>query len=184
MNFPALFRVAAIAAITALPTLALGASVNFPAGTEITGILQQELSTKGARDGQRFTVVTTSGSVIQGHLSEVVSRGLTKKAHMKLNFDRIRFSDGTSAPIVATVSQVAEKKKYNLLQAGGTALAGNIVGNVVGKTLFGAKGGGLLGLAGGALVAANTSADLDIAAKSAMTIKLTEPLIVRPQARR
>lgn len=166
-----------------LPGAALAMSVNYPAGTQIFGTLRSELSTKTAYNGEPFTMVTDGGSVVRGHVSEVVKASLSHKAHIKLNFDSIRFPDGTSAPLAAVVTDVQQKSQYNIAQAAGSLIAGNIAGNMLGHAV-GVKGiGGLGGLAAGALYAQNTARDLDIPANSRVGIKLTEPLVTRPQAR-
>ncbi|HVA36110.1 MAG TPA: hypothetical protein VNJ51_00700 [Candidatus Dormibacteraeota bacterium] len=168
--------VAAMAMLWALaPAAALAATLT--PGAEITGFTRAELNTKTARDGQRISIVTKSGSTIVGHLSEVVASTATKKAHMKLNFDTIRFADGSSAPIHAQVISVPNRKVYNLVTAGGEVLAGNIVGNVIGKKL-GTNVGGLVGLIGGALYAYNTAANIVVPKDSPVVIRLTQPLNV------
>ena len=174
--------VAALAAV--MPVAASAASVDYPVGTQIFGTLQQELNTKNAYEDKRFTIVTDGGSVIRGHLSEVVKSSISHKAHMKLNFDSIKFPDGTRAPIDAKVSDVQQKTQYNIARAAGSVIVGDIVGNMVGHAV-GVRGvGGLAGIAGGALYAQNTATDLQIPAGSHIGIQLTEPLVVRPQSSR
>ena len=158
------------------------ATANFPAGSTLSGTIQQDINTKTAQDGQRFTMVTPSGSVIIGHLSEVDRANIGRKAHVKLNFDDIRFGDGTSAPIRAKLIGVQQHKKVNYVQAAGQVLGGMIVGNIVGKAI-GTNLGGLVGVAGGGLLAANTSTNIEIPSGAQAQIQLTEPLVVRPQAR-
>jgi hypothetical protein len=169
--------------LLALSSVAIAATVNMPAGTPIDGTIQQEINTKTAQDGQRFTMVTGSGSTVYGHISEVARANVGRKAHVKLNFDTIRFGDGSSAPIGASLTSVAQKKQTNYTQAAGQALGGMIVGNILGKAV-GTNLGGLVGLAGGALLAVNTSYNIDIPAGSAARITLTQPLVTgHPQAR-
>jgi hypothetical protein len=169
--------------IVAAPTFLAAHDVNYPAGASIEGTIQTEINTKTAQDGQQFTMVTASGSTIYGHLSEVAAASLTRKAHVKLNFDRIRFPDGTRSPLAATLAGVAQKKQVSYGQAAGQVLGGLIVGNIIGKTL-GTNIGGLVGLAGGALLAANTSYNIIIPAGAVARITLDEPLTAgRPQQR-
>jgi len=173
--------VALIAAL-ALPVAAL-AQYYKPAGTQITGTIQQELRSKTAQDGDRFTMVTSGGSTIYGHLSQVDRANIGRKAHLKLNFDSVRFPDGSTARIHATVVAVQQHKQVNYTRAAGTALGGMIAGNILGKAI-GVGVGGAVGLAGGALLAANTASDIDIPAGAQATIQLTRPLRSgHPQAR-
>jgi hypothetical protein len=178
LNLPLL----ALLALWIAPVAVLAASANFPAGTTLNGTIQQDINSKTAQDGQRFTMVTPSGSKIVGHLSEVDRANIGRKAHIKLNFDKIRFTDGTSVPLSATLVGVTQHKQVNYVQAAGQVLGGMVVGNIIGKAV-GTNLGGLVGVAGGGLLAANTSTNIDIPAGAAAQIQLTEPLVVRPQAR-
>jgi hypothetical protein len=173
MNVRALLLTAAIAAALAMPALA--ASVNYPAGSTIDATLQHEIASKTARDGDRFTLVTPSGSTIYGHLSEVVRAAPTRKAHLKLNFDVIQFPDGARSPIHATLTGVTTKRPVKYGQAGAQIVVGMVVGNILGKKV-GTNAGGLVGLAGGALLAANTAYDLVLPTGAAARLTLTEPL--------
>jgi hypothetical protein len=174
---------AAFAAITLLTMGLASAAYSIPAGSTITGTIQQEINTKTAQDGQRFTMVSSSGSRIYGHISEVDRANIGRKAHVKLNFDSVRFSDGSRAPIDATLTSVASKTTINYGQAAGQVIGGMIVGNIIGKAV-GTNLGGLVGVAGGALLAANTSTNIDIPAGAQATIKLNSTLTSgHPQAR-
>jgi hypothetical protein len=156
--------------------------VNLPAGSVLDGKLQQDIDTKYAQDGQRFTLVTSAGSVIRGHLSQVVRANVGRKAHVTLNVDTIRFTDGTSAALSADVIGIEQKKTTNVGQAIGTVVGAMIVGNILGKAV-GTNAGGIVGVAGGALLAANTSQNIVVPAGSGVRMKLTAPLVTRQQAR-
>src|SRR6185312_12808811 len=118
------FGLMTLAAVFAAGTAAQAANVNLPAGSTIDATIQQEMNSKTAQDGQTFTAVTSSGSRIRGHLSQVA--------------------------------------RANIGKALGTGL------------------GGLVGVAGGALLAANTSSNIDVPAGSLLRLKLDAPLVVRP----
>ena len=175
MKFNASATLVALALACSMPIGVRAAMVNYPAGATIDATAAQEINTKTARDGDRFTLRTSSGSTIYGHLSEVVRGAATRKAHVKLNFDLIQLPDGARAPLHATLAGVATKRKVNYVQGAAQAVGGMIVGNIVGKQL-GTNAGGLVGLAGGALLAANTAYDLIIPAGSDVRLTLTEPL--------
>ena len=183
MNARLMLAALATLTIVAAPTFSAAVTVNYPAGSTIEATLQREITTKTAQDGQRFTMVTASGSTIYGHLSEVVAATPTRKAHVKLNFDTIQFPDRSRSQLSATLAGVAQKKQVSYGQAAGQVLGGLIVGNILGKNL-GTNVGGLVGLAGGALLAANTAYNIIIPAGAVARITLTATLTVaRPQAR-
>lgn len=170
--------VLAIVGFLATATFARAMDVNFPAGATIDATVRREIDSKTARDGQRFTAFTSSGSRVDGHLSEVQRADFGRKAHLKLNVDTIAFADGTSMTLDAEVIGVGEKRQTKYTQAAGTVLGGMILGNIVGKNL-GTNVGGLLGIAGGALLAANTSQDIVVPAGAAIRIRLKAPLVGR-----
>jgi hypothetical protein len=178
------FRIIAVALIAAvaLPVTAL-AQYYKPAGATISGTIQQELRSKTAQDGQQFTMVTSGGSTIYGHLSQVARANIGRKAHLKLDFDSIRFPDGTTSRLHASLEAVQSHKQVNYTQAAGQVLGGMIVGNILGKAV-GTNLGGAFGLAGGALLASNTATDIDIPAGAQATIRLNAPVSSgHPQAR-
>lgn len=175
--------VAGLAAIILLAIPSFAVAAYLPAGTTIDGTIQTPLNSKTAQDGQRFTMTTPSGSTIYGHLSEVARGNIGRKAHLKLNFDNIVFSNGQRAPISATLTSVTQTKKINYGQAAGQVVGGMIVGNVLGKAI-GTNLGGLVGVAGGALLAANTASDIVINQGAPARITLNAPLSTgHPQAR-
>lgn len=174
---------ALISALLFAPTVASAQAYYKPAGATMTGTIQQEINTKTAQSGQRFTVVTSGGSYIYGHISQVDRANIGRKAHVKLNFDSIRFPDGSTSRLHATVESVQQKTQVNYGQAAGQVLGGMIVGNILGKAV-GTNLGGIAGLAGGALLAKNTATNIDIPAGSQVTIRLNEPISsAHPQAR-
>ena len=176
-------RLLAAVVLIAAPLSGKAADVNLPAGSTLDATLQSEINTKTAQNGQRFRMKTASGSIIYGHLSEVSAATPTKKAHVKFNFDLIQFDDGTRAPLSASLQGITQKKNINYVTGAGEALGGMIVGNILGKKL-GTNVGGLVGLAGGALLASNTAYNIDIPAGAAAKITLTKSLVAgHPQAK-
>jgi hypothetical protein len=71
-----------------------------PGGTTLSATLNNNLNTRLARDGDRFTLTVHSpaqfnGAAIEGHVVEVNRSGKVKgRAEMALEFDRIRLRDG------------------------------------------------------------------------------------------
>ena len=121
---------ASIVAAALQPACAM--NVNLPAGYVLNGTMQQDIDTKTAQDGQRFTIITPAGSVINGHLSQVERANVGRKAHVTLNLDTIRFTDGTSTGLSADVIALEQHKTTNAAQAIGTVLGAMIVGNIIG----------------------------------------------------
>lgn len=174
---------ALIAALSSLPVVAAADSYYLPAGSTLQGTIQQEINTKTAQSGQRFTMLTAGGSHIYGHLTQVDRGNIGRKAHVTLSFDYIRFPDGSTAPLHASLVGVQEKTQVNYGQAAGQVLGGMVVGNILGKAV-GTKLGGLAGVAGGALLAKNTATNIDIPAGSQATIRLNSAVSnAHPQSR-
>jgi hypothetical protein len=168
-------------AVCSAPAAALAVNVSMEAGTLISGHVERELSSRTAQDGDRFAVRTDSGAVIYGHVSQVARANIGRKAHLLLNFDRIRFGDGTTAPIEAKLVGVNKKAKTDYVRAAGTVLGGMFAGNMLGKAL-GTNAGGALGIVGGGMLAANTASDIEVPQGASIEVQLTEPLVVRRQA--
>lgn len=107
-------RVIGFVLLMALMSRSAGFAGTLSAGTLIAGRVQQELSSRTAREGDPFTVRTEEGATIYGHLSDVVPSNASRKAHLTLNFDRIRFPDGSSETIRARLVSVG-KHPLNVL---------------------------------------------------------------------
>jgi hypothetical protein len=71
-----------------------------PDGTELVAVLNADLSTKDARDGERFALTVRSpaqysGASIDGHVVRVARSGqVSGRAEMSFDFDTIRQRDG------------------------------------------------------------------------------------------
>lgn len=83
-----------------------------PDGTQLTARLNQRLSTKQTREGDRFTLSVTesgrySGAMIEGVVASTDRSGrLTGRADMTLDFERIRLRDGRSYDFAGTIDRV------------------------------------------------------------------------------
>jgi hypothetical protein len=66
---------------------------------------------------------------------------------------------------------MAAKTKSNVLKEAGGALAGMLAGNAVGK-MVGVGAGGLIGAAGGFLIAKNSRENMTVAAGSVVNVEL------------
>jgi hypothetical protein len=177
------------AALFASLAAAAGA-VTFDANSQISGTLQNDLSSQTSKDGDTFTLVTSTAptadgqavsATIYGHVSEVVKQGLTKKAHIKLNFDRIALADGTSAPIDAKLTSMQAKQKTNAVAAIGAVVVGDVLGNWIGKSMQ-SNVGGIIGAGTGILYAATMTSDVVVPNGSTVSLQLNQPVTILPQA--
>src|SRR6185436_15789913 len=147
------------------------AVVTVPAGTNMKVRLNETLSSKESRVGDRFTVtvldpVKYNEATISGHISSIEKSGkVSGRTSMNLDFDRITTSDGRTGVLHGYVSRVygddagradneggvesGSRGKQAIKRGGIGAAAGAIFGGIVG----GGKGaaiGLILGGAGGA----------------------------------
>jgi len=145
--------------------------VTVPAGTHMKVRLNETLSSKESRVGDRFTVtvldpVKYNEATISGHISSIEKSGkVSGRTSMNLDFDRITTSDGRTGVLHGYVSRVygddagradneggvesGSRGKQAIKRGGIGAAAGAIFGGIVG----GGKGaaiGLILGGAGGA----------------------------------
>jgi hypothetical protein len=191
------FRIPALVALAAFLASSLAApaanNITIYAGAEIHGQMRSSLDTGTAHVGDRFTMDVVppypsgdpafQGAIMVGEVTHVVAAGQGTKPELDVQFDYIRLSDGTIADIAGGMTN---SQKTNQMRNGGhvalTTLGGMIAGNVIGKTVFGTGGGGLLGAIGGFLVGYNKKSDYTIPAGSAVTLQITKTVVIRRQA--
>jgi hypothetical protein len=183
---------------SSVPTSSAGGFV-VPDGTRIVGVLDNNLSTRTARVGDRFTMRVTSpgeyaDAIIEGHVSQVERSGrLTGRSVLTLDFDNIRLRDGRSyefAGIVeavrgpggdvvrvdteGTVRDDSQTRKTETRAAIGTA-----VGAIIGAIAGGGKGaaiGAILGAGGGAgSVYVQGRSDLELPSGTEVTLRAGAP---------
>ncbi len=178
-----LVAAALAASAIALPSIASAAPV---AGAQYAGTITTSVNTKTASVGQPVTlnhVTSSSGSVagatMYGTVTKVIRAGQGRTAQLQMTFTRLTMPDGSSYAIDGVVTGMQSNTKSNALKEAGGAVAGMIVGNMVGKTIFHSGAGGLLGAAGGFLVAKNNRSDVTVPAGSAVKVMLRS---VRRQA--
>lgn len=166
-----------------------------PIGTNLKVRIEDTLSSKDSRVGDRFTAtaldpVRFNEATVTGHISSIQKSGKIKgRTSMNLAFDSIRLSDGRSGPLHGYVTRVygtdsgradeeggiESKSRTNqtLKRAGIGAGAGAIIGAIAG----GGKGaaiGLILGGAGGAgSLAVQGSKELRIDAGTEMLVRVT-----------
>lgn len=177
-------------AIVLAVLVAAPASAGPYAGAQYAGVITSSVNTKDARVGQAVTlnnVTSADGSVhgarMYGTVTHVVRAGQGRPAQLQLTFTKLVLSNGTTYAIDGVVTGMQAQTKSNALKEVGGAVAGMIVGNIVGKTIFHAGNGmgGFLGAAGGYLAAKNNRENMTVPAGSAVRVTLRS---VRRQAHR
>lgn len=170
-------------------------TVNVTVGTSLKVRLNETLSSKESRVGDRFTVtvidpVKYNEATIQGHISSIQKSGKVKgRTSMNLDFDRITMPDGRTGVLHGYVSRVygegagqadneggvesGSRTKQAVKRGGIGAAAGAIIGGIAG----GGKGaaiGLLIGGAGGAgSLAVQGSKELKLENGTELLIKVT-----------
>jgi len=144
--------------------------VSVPVGTDLKVRLNNTLSSKTSRVGDRFTVtaldpVKYNEATVTGHVASIIKSGkVSGRTTMNLDFDSIRMPDGHTGVLHGYVTRVygeggqadseggvqsGSRGKQTLKRGGIGAAAGAIIGGIAG----GGKGaaiGLLIGGAGGA----------------------------------
>jgi hypothetical protein len=176
-----------------------------PVGVEIPATLQDELSTKTARYGDKFTAIVSqpvnatdgslaipAGSKITGEVVESEQGktlpALRGRGKLNLRFRDLILPDGSTLPLNASLISVHDMKANEEGQvqsgtSGKTAAKGVGVGAGLGTVAGLIFGGALKGLAigaiaGGGYVLAAKGKDVEIPANSGMKLRLEETLYV------
>ncbi len=170
--------ITAAALAASVLSLALPAAAAPVAGAQYTGTITTSINTKSAYVGQPVTLkhVTsqsgaTAGATMYGTVTKVVHAGQGRTAELQMVFNRMTMPDGSTYAVSGVVTGMQTNTKNNTLKEAGGAVAGMIVGNILGKTILHTGGGGLVGAAGGFLIAKNNREDMTVPAGS--TVKVT-----------
>jgi|GEM_PF-573160 len=154
-------------------------------GMQFEGTLTQAISSKDAWVGEQVALINVNstdqlitGARMYGRVVSVEHAGQGKSGQVLLRFDTLQLSSGALYPVVGEVTHVQVKTPNNAAKEVLGTLGGMIVGNILGKWL-GTNAGGVLGAAGGYLVAKNNRQDVSIPANSEVAVRLVAP---HPQA--
>jgi hypothetical protein len=147
-------------------------------GMQVAGTITTSVNTANAYVGEPVTVTNVQsengsihGARMYGYVSSVVKAGQGRPAQVQMRFTRLVLSNGTSYAVNGVVTGMQAQTKNNALKEAGGALAGMLIGNAIGKTIFHMSGGGFLGAAGGFLVAKNNRENMVVPAGS--TVRVT-----------
>ncbi|MEO7659048.1 MAG: hypothetical protein ABIV48_05485, partial [Pyrinomonadaceae bacterium] len=186
------------------PTNSGGTTLNgfiIPNNTSIVATLDSALSTKTAKDGDRFSMTVNSpsqynGAVIEGRVVGEQSGVVSGRANMSLSFDSIRMRDGRIYNFAGIVDQVRDTNgeviKVNnegtirdnsqtnktVTRAGIGAVLGAIIGAIAGGGSGAAIGAGVGAGAGAGTVILQGRDNLELESGSQFTITATAPASV------
>ena len=190
-----LFSLALVAAAAATIAAASAASsVTLYDGTVINARLNQELNSGTAHVGDTFymTVVPPypsgdpnfQGATIGGEVTRVVPAGQGRNAEIVIQPRYLHLYGGSTVTINGNVTSIAANKSTGQTagKAALGALAGMLVGNAIGKTIFHASGFGAIGLVGGAMLGANSKSNFQIPPGAQATVQLSQTVTVRRQS--
>ena len=176
-----------------------GTDFLFANGENVIAVVDSDLSSATARDGDRFTATVRrpsqyEGATIEGHVSAVQRSGrVTGRSQMTLNFDTIRLRDGRSYRFAGLLESVRttqgdtvkvdnEGSVQDNSQTTKTverAAIGTAVGAIIGAIAGGGKGaaiGAIVGAGGGAgSVYVQGRDDLELTRGTELTITATGP---------
>lgn len=166
------------------------------AGTSITIYTAKELSTKTAKDGDRFTsslsrpivdrdwVIAKQGAPVEGVIVNSDSGGRVKgRASMTVKLSRLQLADGRTVDL-STSSYTKEAKgtkKKDALKIGIGAGVGAAIGAIAGGGKGAAIGAGAGGGAGTGYVLATHGDPAVISSESPLTFRLQAPITVTKQ---
>ena len=166
--------------------------ITLPAGTRLTGVLQEKISTKENQVGDQVELRTTesfqvgyatmpAGLVLRGRITEARSGGSVKtRAKLAFRITQLE-AEGRTYRVVTEPFEVRGKSESSnsLKKVIGGAVAGGVVGAVAGD----ASKGVLIGAALGTGVAVATDGgNIVLAQGQPIAVRLAEPVTIRPRA--
>ncbi len=170
-----------------------------PNGTQVVGVLNNDLSTQNISEGERFTMTVRSpgqfeGAMIEGRVTAVNRSGrVTGRSEMTLDFDTIRMRDGRSYNF-AGILEAVRTPDGDLVRVDNegavresdqtkTTVTRTAIGTAVGA-IIGAIAGGGKGAAIGAAIGAGAGAgsvyvqgrnDVELEPGTEITVRSTGP---------
>lgn len=173
--------IATAAAAVLIGLAPLAASAAITVGTQLTGSIDQSLSSNHAKVGESFTLSNVrssdnniTGAKVYGHVTDVQKAGQGTPGKIALSYDRLVTRAGNTYAISGSTVSAAAQTKSNAVKEIGGAIVGDILGNYVGKHIggLGASIGGIAGAAGGYLAAKNNRQNVEIVPHTAVTLQI------------
>ena len=162
----------AAALAVVLPMAAFAAPVYLNAGAMVTSKINQTIDSGSAHAGDKFSLTMTtpypaanaqySNAQMYGHVVHVVSAGQGQNAELTFAIDRVVMASGRQGNVSMLLQSQETQRHNNLSNVALTAVAGMLVGNAIGKTLFKSNLGGAAGLIAGALYANNKKTNVSL----------------------
>ncbi|HSB26274.1 MAG TPA: YMGG-like glycine zipper-containing protein [Pyrinomonadaceae bacterium] len=171
-----------------------------PNGTSLVGELNNQLSTKSSKNGDRFTLTVTepsqyAGAIIDGYVNNVKRSGkLTGRSEMTFNFDTIRLKNGRTYKFAGIVENLrtpnnetvkvdnegaVREAETRTSTTGKRTAVGTAVGAIIGAIAGGGKGaaiGAIIGAGAGAgSVYIQGRDDLELTKGTEVTLRASAP---------
>lgn len=173
------------------------ATQTIPRGTEMKLRLENEIDTKEAKDGDKFTATVLDPSkyadaTVEGHIAQIKKSGkVTGKTELALTFDRIRLRTGENLPMAAELVKVygedsakevdeegnvksGSQGKKTAVRAGGGAAVGAVIGAIAGGGKGAAIGAAIGGAAGAGSVLIQGSQKIKLEPGTELLIRTTK----------
>jgi hypothetical protein len=166
--------------------------ITLPAGTKLTGVLQEKISTKDHEAGDQVELRTTeafevgdatvpAGLVLRGQIAEAKGGGrVSSRAKLSFRITQLE-AEGRTYQVVTEPFEVRGKSESSnsLKKVIGGAVAGGVVGAVAGDASKGVLIGAAIGT--GAAVATD-GGDITIAKGQQIAVQLAEPVTLSLRA--
>jgi len=170
------FGLAAVLAVVTSVTSALVAQAAPAAGGYYSGQLVNPIDSRTAYVGEPVQLTGVHGPGVSygqlyGTVTKVVHAGQGRPAQLQITFTRFVSPAGTYA-VDGVVTGMNAQTKNNAGKEAIGAVAGMLVGNAIGKTVFHTGIGGIVGAAGGFLIAKNNRQDMAISKNATVNVKL------------
>lgn len=174
------FLLTAAALAASLLSMTPVAAVAAPAaGMQLAGSLATPVDSHTGYVGEpvRMTSVYSEdgsirGGTMYGTVTAVQHAGQGRPGRLQMTYTRLVLPSGATYAVDGVVTGMQAQTKNNVLKEAGGAVAGMLVGNAIGKTIFHVAGGGLIGLAGGFLLAKNNRQDVTVSRGTAVRVTL------------
>jgi len=167
--------IASTAAALAI-TLPLAANAANPlylnAGAMVTSKINSTIDSGSAHAGDKFNMTVTTpypsgngeyaSGLLYGHVVQVVSAGQGRSAVLTFAVDRLVLTNGRQGYVNMMLQSQETQRHNNTGNIAMTAVAGMLVGNMLGKTLLNTNLGGAAGLIAGALYANNKKTNVSL----------------------